>query len=422
MSQIRADNITNRQGTGAPIFVNGIRVTGLTSVANIVAGTGTFTGAVSIGGTLTYEDVTNIDSVGLITARTGVKVLAGGIDVAGGGSNIVGVVTASTGIDAASNLILKTGGNEKVRVTSSGDVGIGVNDPDAKLEVLEDIFVKGSSGDGSTGIQIRSGSSALSNQHQIRTGGGTGNMLFVEAAGSTGIIASKTNGSERLRIGTAGQIGIGGANYGTDGQVLTSKGGSAAVQWATPAGGAWSVLTSQDIATNYGQTYWESKGWDVTNYSTYRYIFNQVAVNGGNFDLDIRFYYTPYSNGSASGAESLKSGGSDYNYYYDRRRLNGSGSGSDNQQQDAWRLGGAQSAETWNVDHTVALSPPTYSNIKSVYGKTFYYAGGQLWRTQDDCCLFWHQEGYITGVRVYYRGGGANLQHGRFQVLRMSKT
>ena len=89
MSQIRADNITNRQGTGAPIFVNGIRVTGLTSISNIVANTGTFSGAVSIGGTLTYEDVTNIDAVGLITARSGIKVLAGGI-------NAVGVVTATS--------------------------------------------------------------------------------------------------------------------------------------------------------------------------------------------------------------------------------------------------------------------------------------------------------------------------------------
>ena len=95
MSQIRADNITNRQGTGAPIFVNGIRVTGLTSISDMVANTGSFTGAVSIGGTLTYEDVTNIDSVGLITARTGVKVLAGGIEVAGG-IDAVGVVTGTS--------------------------------------------------------------------------------------------------------------------------------------------------------------------------------------------------------------------------------------------------------------------------------------------------------------------------------------
>jgi hypothetical protein len=41
------------------------------------------TGDVSIGGTLTYEDVTNIDSIGLITARTGLKVLAGGADITG---------------------------------------------------------------------------------------------------------------------------------------------------------------------------------------------------------------------------------------------------------------------------------------------------------------------------------------------------
>ena len=37
-----------------------------------VSGAATFTGSVTIGGTLTYEDVTNIDSVGLITARKGI--------------------------------------------------------------------------------------------------------------------------------------------------------------------------------------------------------------------------------------------------------------------------------------------------------------------------------------------------------------
>ena len=40
-------------------------------------------GDVSIGGTLTYDDVTNIDSVGLITARTGIRVLSGGINAVG---------------------------------------------------------------------------------------------------------------------------------------------------------------------------------------------------------------------------------------------------------------------------------------------------------------------------------------------------
>ena len=43
--------------------------------------TASFSGNVSIGGTLTYEDVTNIDAVGLITARSGVKFGASGTTV-----------------------------------------------------------------------------------------------------------------------------------------------------------------------------------------------------------------------------------------------------------------------------------------------------------------------------------------------------
>jgi len=57
-----------------------ITVNGLT-----VVGEGSFGGNVSVAGTLTYEDVTNIDSVGLITARDGISVTGGGIAV---GSNI----------------------------------------------------------------------------------------------------------------------------------------------------------------------------------------------------------------------------------------------------------------------------------------------------------------------------------------------
>ena len=54
-------------------------------------------GNVSVGGTLTYQDVTNVDALGIGTFRTGIKVLAGQVDV---GSNIklgnAGVVTATT--------------------------------------------------------------------------------------------------------------------------------------------------------------------------------------------------------------------------------------------------------------------------------------------------------------------------------------
>ena len=90
--RVRADNFTNKAGTGAPTFSSGVNVVGLVS-----ATTGSFTGNVSVGGTLTYEDVKNVDSVGLITARTGIKVLAGGI-------NAVGVVTATSFDGSGQNL------------------------------------------------------------------------------------------------------------------------------------------------------------------------------------------------------------------------------------------------------------------------------------------------------------------------------
>ena len=77
----------------------------LTGVANtdFIVGTsitmtsGTFTGNVSIAGTLTYEDVTNVDSIGIITARNGIDVLAGGISA-------VGVITATSFVGDGSQL------------------------------------------------------------------------------------------------------------------------------------------------------------------------------------------------------------------------------------------------------------------------------------------------------------------------------
>ena len=62
--------------------------TALTMVSVKVSGAATVDGQLSVGGTITYEDVTNVDSVGVITARTGIKVLAGGAD-------IVGIVTGT---------------------------------------------------------------------------------------------------------------------------------------------------------------------------------------------------------------------------------------------------------------------------------------------------------------------------------------
>ena len=79
-----ATTATNAAGlTGSPA----IQVASVVATGHIQADT------VSVASTLTYEDVTNIDSVGVVTARTGIKVLAGGINAIG--------VTTSTSFDGA---------------------------------------------------------------------------------------------------------------------------------------------------------------------------------------------------------------------------------------------------------------------------------------------------------------------------------
>ena len=98
MSKIKVDRISNRAGTGAPEFVNGIKVVGITSVADVVGAAATFT-KLTTTGTLTYEDVTNVDVLGIATYRSGVQFgLAGvgGTITATGNATITGIITASS--------------------------------------------------------------------------------------------------------------------------------------------------------------------------------------------------------------------------------------------------------------------------------------------------------------------------------------
>ena len=131
MSKVRAEQYTNRLGTGAPEIpygvtvpegasidgAGGLNLTGIATAGsfkgnltgdvsgNVTGLAATFTGPVTIGGTLTYEDVTNIDSVGVITARDGVNVSSGDIDVTSGNVKVGTAITAygSTGIISATS-------------------------------------------------------------------------------------------------------------------------------------------------------------------------------------------------------------------------------------------------------------------------------------------------------------------------------
>ena len=115
MSIIRADSIKNRAGTGAPDFPNGITVTGIvtsTVLQNNITGDLTVSGNLGVGGTVTYEDVTNVDSLGVGAFRDGLRVT--GICTA---TAFHGNGSALTGIDATA---LKDGsGNVIVQASAS---------------------------------------------------------------------------------------------------------------------------------------------------------------------------------------------------------------------------------------------------------------------------------------------------------------
>ena len=132
------DNAVNLKATGIVTFSNTTDSTSSTTGAVIISGgvgiaKSLFVGNnVTVGGTVTYEDVTNVDSVGLITAQTGIKVTAGGIDIAAGGIEVAGITTLATVVNVgtgssifqpASNVITAgTASTEVVRINANAGI------------------------------------------------------------------------------------------------------------------------------------------------------------------------------------------------------------------------------------------------------------------------------------------------------------
>ena len=170
MSEIRVNRVVNSSGADAPNFPYGFSVAagyGITGGGNVVATAATFSGAVnvdattdstssstgalivdgglgvaknvyigaglSVAGTLTYEDVTNVDSVGLITAKSGVNVSGGQLTVG------VAYSVGAAGVATALGFVAGTSG-------FSGDINITANN--STNETVYPVFV-----DGATGVQ-----------------------------------------------------------------------------------------------------------------------------------------------------------------------------------------------------------------------------------------------------------------------------
>jgi len=166
MSQINVTTIRNRTG-GPPSLDQGV----------VVGSAATFSSTVSIAGTLTYEDVTNIDSVGIVTARGGFEI---------GASGVGGTITSAGNLTVAGDATFSHAG------TSTPTNQITLNTPSCTTGGGSGIFLKSSGSDTVNRYGTRI--------HTIREAANNGASSLVisnENAGATGL-------TEALRIDSSG--------------------------------------------------------------------------------------------------------------------------------------------------------------------------------------------------------------------------
>jgi len=384
MSRIRADRVTNKLGTGAPLFPNGIRVVGLTSISNIAASTGTFTGAVSIGGTLTYEDVTNVDSIGIVTARSGIDINAGGLDVTAGGINVTagginvtaGVSTLGGNVNIAGNLTLPT-----------SDAKIILKDANNYIQFID-----------------------ADKNFKFKNNWGAGEFTF------------DVDGAERIRIGNRGQLGIAGANYGTAGQVFTSGGPSAAPQWATPSGGAWEVVSTTVLSGSTSDLGFN--GWS-NDYAQYKLVFND-CYHASTTIMRMRYYMD-----STSGQNGTLNTTNNYRYTVVRNEFGSNmgsaygGGGQFGAGASYWNMADLNGTPTpqkmWSGELIFPMKTTAYNQASKAYG--VFVAEDYLYNGIG--CRLSDQEGdFLTGIHVYWLDnsgspGARSPSTGRVTLLRM---
>tara|TARA_B100001564_G_scaffold236760_1_gene200172 strand:+ start:344 stop:1396 length:1053 start_codon:yes stop_codon:yes gene_type:complete len=180
-SEIRTNSITSRTG---------LSTISLTSTGPVFAGIATFTGSIGVAGTLTYEDVTNIDSVGVITARSHLQIPndTGELKLGASGDFRLFHNGTSNKIIAQNGELLvqcntysirnENGSSTYLNIDSSGNVGV--------KETTPDFSGFGSNGGGIELDDVNSGFTALKVSH------GAADM-YLASAGSAAFISTRTN-------------------------------------------------------------------------------------------------------------------------------------------------------------------------------------------------------------------------------------
>ena len=119
-------------------------------------------------------------------------------------------------------------GSERLRIRSDGKLGINTTTTNDSSELL---CLMGPSGDNATiGIKCNSTTHAGILSFHDTAGTFRGRVQYSH---NTDHMQFNTAGSERLRIGSSGQIGVAGANFGTARQTIVSGGASGAVSWSS---------------------------------------------------------------------------------------------------------------------------------------------------------------------------------------------
>ncbi len=190
------------------LTVEGLDLGGST---NINAGIGTFSGNLNVGGVLTYEDVKNVDSVGVVTARDGIRVTSGDILLTGGDGRKISFASDGTShyfkmdnsfngpvINGYGGIKFETyGTNERLRIESSGRVGINTTDARVNGVHIYDKHLAVTQGYPLTWLQPYSSTSR--GRMTVDSGG---NYLFQFGSGN----------DEKIRFKSDGKVGIGTAS------------------------------------------------------------------------------------------------------------------------------------------------------------------------------------------------------------------
>ena len=265
------DNAVNLKATGIVTFSNATDSTSSTTGAVIISGgvgiaKSLFVGNnVTIGGTITYEDVTNVDSVGIITAQTGVIVTAGrGLQVTAGGVNVdAGIGTFDAGVNVGSNKAITLGTGATATSPSTNTLTVGT----ASTEVVR---VNANAGillnNGILVERVKIDSDSLNSDKFIRLQDGMVHYRSsaVGAANVKPDIVSTTGINTDLAIGDSIAVTIitvaGNASHFVDSIAIDGKNTGITTNWvggsAPTAGGASAVDTyAFNILKTASETY-----------------------------------------------------------------------------------------------------------------------------------------------------------------------